>query len=149
MSSATDNAAALITPADIPALRTAGAIELQLGELAAARAHLERAADLAPDDPDILLPLGETLLRMGDLRLAATAYARAEQVSPGNVQARIGRGWASLLAGREQEAAGLWRPVIAATRNGPTLMRMLDLYRRLGDQAAVAEVEAVLGRMGR
>ncbi len=142
-------ALAMIAPADVQALRTAGAIELRLGRLAAARAHLERAADLAPDDADILLPLGETLLRLGDLRLAALVYARAEQVSPGNVQARIGRGWASLLAGREREAAGLWRPVIATTRNGPTLERMLDLYRRLGDQSAVAEVEAAMGKGGR
>jgi len=83
-------------------------------------------------------------LRLGDLPLAARAYERAEQVSPGNVEARIGRGWASLLAGREREAAGLWRPVITLTRNGPTLERMLALYRALGDAAAVAEVERTM-----
>ncbi len=138
-------AEALSSP-NAQALRRVGTIELVLGRWAAAREHLESAADLTPDDPDVLLPLGETLLRLGDLRLAATAYARAEQVSPGNAQARIGRGWVSLLAGREREAAELWRPVIAATRNGPTLERMLALYRALGDRAAVAEVEAALSR---
>jgi tetratricopeptide (TPR) repeat protein len=142
-------AAALIAPGNPAALRTAGMIELALGDLVAARRHLERAADLSPDDADVLLPLGETLLRLGELRLAATAYARAEQVSPGNVQARIGRGWASLLAGREREAAELWRPVIAATGHGPTLARMLDLYRRLGDRQAAAEVERAMERAGR
>jgi len=142
-------AEALGSPGDPVALGRVGTIELLLGELAAARGHLERAADLSPNDPDILLSLGEVLLRLGDLRLAATAYARAEQVSPGNVQARIGRGWASLLAGREREAAELWRPVIAATRNGPTLERMLALYRSLDDRAAVAEVEVAMGRAGR
>lgn len=144
-------AALTLAPRDLPALRTAGMIELARGDLSAARDHLERAADLAPNEADILLPLGETLLRLGDARLAATAYARAEQVSPGNVQARIGRGWASLLAGREREAAELWRPVIGATRSGPTLARMLDLYRRLGDRSAAAEVERAMagGRGGR
>ena len=137
------------SPGDPLPLQRAGTLELVVGELAAAREHLERAADLAPNDPDILLTLGETLLRLGDLRLAATAYARAEQVSPGNVQARIGRGWVSLAAGREREAAELWRPVIAATENGPTLERMLALYRSLGDPVAAAEVEAAMGRAGR
>jgi tetratricopeptide (TPR) repeat protein len=136
----------MIAPGDVRALRTAGTIELGLGDLAAARADLERAADLAPGDADILLPLGESLLRLGDLPLAARAYQRAEQVSPGNVEARIGRGWASLLAGREREAAELWRPVITLTRNGPTLERMLALYRALGDAAAAAEVERTMAR---
>ncbi len=136
-------------PDDVHALRTAGAIELGRGELARAREHLERAADLSPDDVDLLLPLGEALMRLGELRLAATAYARAEQLSPGNVQARIGRGWVSLLAGRAEEAAALWRPVVASTRSAPTLERMRALYRGLGDQAAAAEAEAALARLGR
>ena len=145
-----DARARLLThPEDVEALHRAGTVELSRGDLARARGHLERAADLSPDDADLLLPLGETLLRLGELRLAATAYARAEQVSPGNVQARTGRGWVSLVAGRDQEAAALWRPVIAATRNGPTLERMHALYRSLGDRAAVAEVEAAMAEMGR
>lgn len=139
----------LCAPGDPRALRVAGGIELARGELSAAREHLERAADLAPSDPDVLLPLGETLLRLGDLRLAALAYARAEQVSPRNVQARIGRGWVSLLAGRPKEAAELWRPVIGLTENAATLERMRDLYRSLGDGAAAAEADAALARARR
>jgi tetratricopeptide (TPR) repeat protein len=142
-------AGALSAPRDPGALLRAGSIELAVGELAAAREHLERAADIAPTDVDILLPLGETLLRLGDLRLAGLAYQRAEQISPGNADARIGRGWVSLLAGREREAAELWRPVIALTSSVATLKRMAALYRSLGDGAAVAEVEAALGRVGR
>jgi tetratricopeptide (TPR) repeat protein len=140
-------ATVLASPRDLAALRTAGAIELATGDLVRARDHLERAADLAPGDVDILLPLGETFLRLGDAALAARAYERAEQVSPGSVDARIGRGWASLLAGREHEAAELWRPVIGLTQNGPTLARMRALYLGLGDAAAAAEVEAALRRL--
>jgi len=137
----------MASPRNLEALRAAGTIELERGEWASAREHLERAADLAPNDPDVLLPLGETFLRLGDLRDAAAAYERAEQVAPGNAAARIGRGWTSLLAGREREAADLWRPVIGMTQNGPTLIRMRTLYRSLGDAAAVAEVDAALGRL--
>lgn len=142
-------ASVLSVPRDARQLRLAGSIELARGELAAARDHLERAADLTPNDAEVLLPLGETLMRLGDLRLAAVAYARAEQVSPGNVQARIGRGWVSLLAGRSQEAADLWRPVIGATSNPATLERMRAVYQSLGDQAAAAQATAGLRRLGR
>ena len=142
-------AALLSTPGDVEALRRAGAIELQRGELAAAREHLERAADLTPSDADVLLPLGEVMLRLGELRLAGIAYARAEQVSPGNVQARIGRGWVSLLDGRPEEAARLWRPVVREAAGAPTLERMRALYRSLGDADAAHEAEAALARLGR
>ena len=133
-------------PRDVNLLGLAGTIELERGMLAPAREHLERAADLAPQDPHILLPLGDVMLRSGDLRLAALAYQRAEQASPGNVAARIGRGWAALLAGETREAADLWRPVIAATRDPATLQRMLELYRSVGDPAAVADVERALAQ---
>jgi hypothetical protein len=139
----------LSAPRDVRALRQAGAIELGRGELAAAREHLERAADLTPSDPDVLLPLGETMLRLGELRLAGMAYARAEQVSPRNAQARIGRGWVSLLAGRPEEAAQLWRPVVGVTDNAATLERMRALYQSLGDRAAAVEAEAALAKLKR
>jgi tetratricopeptide (TPR) repeat protein len=142
-------AAALGAPRDAQAQLRAGSIELAAGELSAARAHLERAADLDPMNVDILLPLGEAMLRLGDLRLAGMAYVRAERLSPGNADARIGRGWVSLLAGREGEAAELWRPVIGLTPSVTTLQRMRALYAQLGDRAAVAEVEAALARAGR
>lgn len=142
-------ASVLSVPRDVRQLRLAGSIELARGELTAARDHLERAADLAPSDAEVLLPLGETLMRLGDLPLAAVAYARAEQVAPGNVQARVGRGWVSLLAGRPREAADLWRPVVQATDSPATLERMLELYRSLGDRTAAAEAEAALRRLGR
>ena len=134
-------ASALASPNDVRALRTAGSIELASGDLAGAREHLEHAADLAPTIVDLLLPLGETFLRLGDPALAARAAERAEQVSPGNVEARIGRGWASLLAGREREAADLWRPVIGLTQNARR-SPACALYLGLGDAAAAAEAEA-------
>jgi hypothetical protein len=63
--------------------------------------------------------------------------------------ARIGRGWVSDLSGRPDEAARLWRPVIGSTRSPATLMRMVELYRQIGDGAAAAEAEATLRRLRR
>jgi Flp pilus assembly protein TadD len=142
-------AAAMTFPKNVEHLRRAGTIELARGQYAAAREHLERAADLAPTDPDVLLPLGEALLRTGALDLAAIAYSRAEAVAPGNPQARIGRGWVSLLSGRAREAADLWRPVVSVTDNPAMLEQMLGLYRSLGDREGAAEAEAALRRLRR
>jgi hypothetical protein len=106
-------------------------------------AHTWSAADL-PHRRRIL-PLGKRCYAPpGDLLCRWAPACRA--ALPGNVEARIGRGWASLLAGRDREAAELWRPVITLTRNGPTLERMLALYRALGDAAAAAEVERTMAR---
>jgi tetratricopeptide (TPR) repeat protein len=142
-------AAAMAFPLEAGHLRRAGTIELARGEFVAAREHLERAADLAPSDPEVLLPLGEALMRTGALELAGIAYARAEQAAPGNVQARIGRGWVSLLGGRPREAAELWRPVVRVTDSPATLEQMLALYRSLGDREAAAAAEARLRQRGR
>jgi hypothetical protein len=87
------------------------------------------------------------MLRTGDLQKAAIAYASAEEYSPGNVQARIGRGWVSLVAGQPQEAAAFWRPVIGATTNAPTLARMVDIYTQLGDAEAAALARATLAKV--
>jgi tetratricopeptide (TPR) repeat protein len=135
-----------IFPGGAAPLKRVGMMELTLGQLAEARAHLERAASLTPDDVTLLLPLGETLLRLGELPLAERAYARVEQVSPGNVAARVGRGWVSLLAGRPADAAVWWRPVIGATDSPATLARMAALFESLGDHEAAA---AARGRLGR
>ncbi|HKQ57508.1 MAG TPA: glycosyltransferase family 39 protein [Candidatus Eisenbacteria bacterium] len=142
-------AAALDRPRDVQTLLRAGTIELVAGDLVGARTHLERAADIAPSNVDVLLPLGEVMLKLGELRLAEMAYGRAEQLEPGNADARIGRGWVALFAGRDREAAQLWRPIIGLTPSVATLQRMRTLYAGLGDDDAVAEVEAALKKAGK
>jgi len=135
-------------PGDADLLALAGVIELDRGLVRDATEHLERAADRRPTDPHVLLPLGQALLQSGDPRRASIAFTRAEQVSPGNLEARLGRGWASLLAGQREEAASLWRPVIGLTRDAITLERMAALYQELGDDSAAAVARAARRRLG-
>jgi hypothetical protein len=79
---------------------------------------------------------------------AAAAFGRAEQLEPTSAEARIGRGWAALLAGREDEAAALWRPVAGVARERLTLERMVALYRARGDRAGEAAAAAQLAKLG-
>jgi hypothetical protein len=51
------------------------------------------------------------------------------------------------MAGRPQEAATLWRPVIGATTNAPTLARMMELYAQLGDGEAANLARATLAKV--
>ncbi len=104
-----------------------------------ARQALEEAAQIKPDDVDILLLLGTVLLDLNEAGEAAAVFARAENLAPNNARTRLGRGWASLLAGQAQEAGELWRPVITATEDPVTLERMAALYAMLGDREAQSQ----------
>jgi predicted Zn-dependent protease len=104
------------------------------------------AAD--PRNIDDLLVYGEACLRLQDPASAAPAFDRAESLMPGNLNARIGRGWARLLLRQPQEAAALWRPVVGVTRDSATLQRMIALYEGLGDAQAAAEARASLAATG-
>ena len=54
-------------------------------------------------------------VRLGDLPAALEAFRAGRGAGPGERgRARSGEGWALLLAGRPQEAAAAWRPVIVA-----------------------------------
>jgi len=125
-----------------------GGLSQLLGRSDVARGALVRAARLDPRNPDIPLLLGSVLLDASEFDAAERAFERAEALNPDNLEARLGRGWATLLAGREQEAAALWRPVIAATTKRPVLESMIQLYARLGDHEAEARARAALAGLG-
>jgi tetratricopeptide (TPR) repeat protein len=135
-----------VDPSDPLALRSLGSVELSRGRLAEARADYERAARRLPRDAALQLAIGKVCVRLGDFAAGAAAFARAEALDPTSADARIGRGWAVLLAGRPQEAAALWRPVVALTRDSDTLRRMIELYQALGDREAEDRARAALAQ---
>jgi tetratricopeptide (TPR) repeat protein len=139
----------LVNPADVRALYTLGFIARNRGRLDEARGYLERAERVRPGDLPTALLLGEVYLLSNDPARAGEAYRRALGIDPDNVAARVGIGWAALVAGQPTEAARQWRPVIDVTRDGATLQRMVDLYRGLGDAAAEAEARAAIARLDR
>jgi tetratricopeptide (TPR) repeat protein len=124
-----------------------GRAALAFGRLAQAREAFERAAVLQPRDAALQLAIGKVCVRLGDLAAGLAAFERAEALEPSNVDARIGRGWALLFAGRPQEAATAWRPVVALTRDSDTLRRMIELYQALGDRETEARARASLAQL--
>ena len=59
-----------------------GRLSLQLGEGLTARAWLERATALAPDDPQAWLSLAEAGIALGDRPAAQAALTRASELVP-------------------------------------------------------------------
>jgi Flp pilus assembly protein TadD len=62
--------------------REAAAIERQTSNLAAALAHLRKAAELEPTDARSIAQIGEILEAQGDLEGAAKAYSDAQALEP-------------------------------------------------------------------
>ena len=117
-----------------PALRSLGSALVALGRLDEALDAYRRAAQVMPDNAALQLALGRLSVRLGDFEGGGAAFARAAALDPSSVDARVGLGWAAWYAGRRQEAAGVWRPVVARTRDSDTLKAMIELYDALGDR---------------
>jgi hypothetical protein len=143
----TAHARLLIQPRDTVALYNLALVERERGQVDEARSLIERAARLNPSEIRYLLLLGDLALRQNDLGTAEQAFARVQLIDPGNVAAVIGRGWTRLAAQRPADAAALWRPVIAHTRDPGTLSQMVELYHLVGDPQAEAQARETLARL--
>ena len=137
----------LVDGSNTRALFALGTIERALGHLDRARALFERDAALEPRNLRALLLLGDVTLSQGDAEAGAGIYERALALDPSSVEARVGRGWASLIAGRSQEAALWWHPVAASARDPATLRQMVTIFGTLGDHEAEAAAAAALARL--
>jgi hypothetical protein len=108
--------------------------------------HAARATRGEPRDTLGWALEGEALRELGRLAEAREAYGRALALDPGELQSRIGLGWVELGLGRPEEAARLWRPAIAETRDDATLRAMQALFEKLGDLEAAQEAANARGR---
>ena len=142
----TARAQLLVDGANTRALFALGVIERSRGQLDRARALLARETALDPRNLTALLVLGDVVMSQGDAEAGAAIFDRALALDPASLEARIGRGWASLIAGRREEAAAWWRPVAGAARDTATLGAMVQLYRSLGEREAEAAAAAGLTR---
>ncbi len=140
----TARAQLLVNPDDPAALFHLGLVELSRGTVASASALLERSVRLDPRRAGAWLLLAEIGLRRGDAAATERACRGALAADPGSIDARAALGWASLVAGRPDEAAARWRPVVHAVRDPGTLERMVTLFTETGDLAAAAAARAAL-----
>jgi len=138
----------MVNPRDARSYYTLGLIARTRDQIDEAIRNLEIAERLKPDDVPTLLALGDAYVGARRTQTAVDAFGRALQIEPGNVPARVGLGWAALVAGQTADAARLWRDVIDVTRDGATLQRMADVYHALGDRESEARARAALARLG-
>ena len=103
------------------------------GQDAAAEAQLERARDLAPDDPETHSDLGLLRLRLRRPVEARESLERALAIAPGHAMARVNLGSALRQLGLYEAAEEAYRAVLAgepdhpaATRNLASLMKEAD-----------------------
>jgi tetratricopeptide (TPR) repeat protein len=140
----TARAQLMVDGRNLRALYALAQIEHHMDRLDRARVLLEQYVAQDTGYFSAWLLLGDTALRQNDLDTAARSFDLALRLRPESVAARVGMGWVSLAAGRERDAAGYWRPVIASTTDPATLQRMATLFGALGDAAAAAEAAATL-----
>ena len=85
---------------------------LEVGQVALAREHLERARALAPDFPDAHFNLGGVALAEGDTAAAVAAYRRAIALRPDYPEAHNNLGGLLAAAGALDEAVAHYRQAI-------------------------------------
>jgi len=119
-------------PDDLDALRIAGRAGVEI-EADDAVAHLQRVAELAPDDVAGWRDLGDALAAEGRTAEAETAWKRVAELKPDDSSALTALGHAALAAGHTDEAAERLRSAaVAEPRNLSASMSLVDVYRDLG-----------------
>jgi hypothetical protein len=93
----------------------------ELGNLEVAKAHLERAIDLAPNDPRAYFRLGEALVALRAPEAALEAFAGAASHGHDTADIARGRGWALLQLGRFQEASEAFEAALVGYRDANRL----------------------------
>jgi arylsulfatase A-like enzyme/Flp pilus assembly protein TadD len=92
---------------------------MRLGDEEGAKAHLERALDLNPDDSDALNQLGLLLWRQGRIDSSIAALGRSARLAPSSTTARLNLGIAYMRLARYREAAAQFEILASLTPEDP------------------------------
>src|SRR5260221_672426 len=103
-------------PRNAELLAVEGRILLQRGDVVLARATLEKARRLAPDDPRVRVDLANLYRNAAELPAARAEAQHALRLAPDSAEARVASGLVLGASGREAEAGGSFR---AALRIAP------------------------------
>jgi tetratricopeptide (TPR) repeat protein len=104
------------------------------GELDEARASVEAALALRPDDVPALLRAGDLYLRREETEQAASAFAAALERDPASSAARFGLGRIAAASGDDRAAAAHFEAALAGQPEGSVVHYHLGMaYRALGD----------------
>jgi tetratricopeptide (TPR) repeat protein len=126
-----------------------GLMLVQLNLPPEARKSLEKAVELAPDNPDYRYALGSVILRARDPSPAIDCFRRYIQARPGDPKGTFALGIATFLSGAYEESATLMR---AARENPATKLGALYFLGRIArldgqtDEAGVFFEECIRER---
>ncbi|MBL8056093.1 MAG: tetratricopeptide repeat protein, partial [Anaerolineales bacterium] len=95
------------------------------GDLAGARAALDQALQLAPDDAQLLLAQGNLALRQGDLAAARREFARAVTAAPGTAAPHLNLAAVLSLLNETAEAEAAAQRALAIQPEHPEAWKLL------------------------
>ncbi len=121
-------------------LARAAELALQRGDHAQALDYASRAAQAAPNDPQLWFLLGYAARLDGKLGQASNAYSRGLKLKPASVDGKSGLAQTYALSGRTDEAERLLKEVVAADPSRRNDLLVLgDIYTRQGNYTAALE----------
>jgi len=121
-------------------LARAAELALQRGDHALALSYAQRAAQAAPNDPQLWFLLGYTARLAGKYGQSVDAYQRGMRLKPGSIDGLSGLAQTYSMSGRTGEAEKLLKQVIAADPNRRNDLLVLgDLYMRTGDYTSAVD----------
>ena len=116
-----------------------GRLLLAAGDVAAARASLERARGLDPQNPLVRVDLATLYRTQGQLQPALEEAEEAVRLAPDTAETHVARGLALGAHGREDLAAGAFRAALAARPDDPDALFFLAAVELRAGHADVAK----------
>lgn len=106
---------------------------VMLGRLPAARADLDKAISLVPQDPLVWLLSATLARRMNDLTRASDDIARAVKLAGDDASVALEQGNIAVLTGDDAQARGAWQHAVALAPASPAAKAAADSLVRLSD----------------
>jgi tetratricopeptide (TPR) repeat protein len=115
-------------------LARAAELALQHGDRALALGYAQRAAEAAPDNPQLWFLLGYAARLNSKFQQSVDAYSRGLRLSPSALDGLSGLGQTYSQMGRTEDAERLLKRVVASdSRRRDDAMLLGDLYMKSGD----------------
>ncbi len=113
---------------------------LRHGDHALAFSYAQRAAQAAPNDPQLWFLLGYAARLNGSMQQSVEAYNRGLRLSPSSLEGLSGLAQANAQMGRIEEAVRLLKQVVAADpKRKEDELLLGDLYMKSGDYASALD----------
>jgi tetratricopeptide (TPR) repeat protein len=127
-----------IAPDSPDLLRAKGGLLLRQGDVAGARAALEKARDVEPRDPRLHVELSGLYRNLSDLERSRREAAEAIRLDPRSADAHVALGLALGALGREPEAGRAFREALRVAPDHPDALFYLGSVELRAGRAAAA-----------